>query len=105
MGTFITADEVNEIESGCFKFVEVAGEFRFIHNTGPFSPTHSSVVLEDELDKVTGAGTIFVFPDYWRVSDEGSDTLTKRIGEYVSGGVKVQERLACLISRRQGGIR
>jgi len=62
-----------EIKS--YKFVKVAGTYRFIEVVF-YGPVHRDLVSEEETPQA--AGTIILAPDYWRMSDWYSSTL--RIG-------------------------
>jgi hypothetical protein len=94
----ITIDELNEKEEGFFKFVEVGEKIVFEEQIGS-GTQHVNMVSKEELDSVTGAGAIFLFSDYWRFHDRGSDSIAHKIGRPVSCKPETEEKLKSMITR------
>ena len=77
MEPHLTIEQVNQVDVGCFKFVKVGDEYRFVANG---AVKHIDLVDFDELDEVKGGGIIFVFPTHWKFESKFSETLFNRVG-------------------------
>ena len=96
----MTIEELNALEAGMVKFVEVDHEdivFSLSDMAG--MPRHIDIINKDDLDKVTGAGIIFLFPEYWKMNSRGSDSISNKIKRSVGCNKQLEEKLASIIKR------
>ena len=100
----MTIEELNVEEVGMVKFVEVD------HNNIVFSlsdpagmPRHIDMISKDDLDKVTGAGIIFLFPEYWKLHSRGSDSISNKINRPVGCNKQLEDKLGSIINREYKG--
>ena len=96
----MTIEELNAEEAGMVKFVEVDHKdivFSLSNPTG--MPRHIDIISKDDLDKVTGAGIIFLFPSYWRLHSRGSDSIANKIKLPVGCSEQLEDKLKSIINR------
>jgi len=87
----LTVKDVNaDSEGGVYKFVKVAGEYRFCHG---IIGSHGDLVDYEELGDLEAAGTIFTFADYWRFEDRHSSGLSSLVeyGKATCGEAEAEE--------------
>ncbi len=75
-------------EGSMWKFVRVNGEYRWVE-VDILSPGHASLVQEGETAEA--AGTLYLYPDFWRMTDPYSSTL--KIGAKPSHYYEITELL------------
>ena len=96
----MTIEELNLLEAGMVKFVEVDHKDIVFSLSNPAGmPRHIDIINGDDLDKVTGAGIIFLFPTYWKMNSRGSDSISNKINRPVGCSQQLEEKLISIIKR------
>ena len=87
----LTGEDVAKRTSGCFKFVRVAGTYRFAELSATQQPDHKNMVKEGEIPE--SAGLIFIRSKDWAMSDSHSMTLN------ISADAKSYDDLDVILGR------
>jgi len=96
----MTIEELNNKEYGLFKFVELGDNIIFAETDVVGNPKHIELIDKEDLKKVTGAGTIFLFTDYWKFMGRGSDSIERKIDRPVGCSKSTEDKIKRLIIRK-----
>jgi len=97
----MTIEELNAWNDvGVVKFVEIDHDRIIFAVTDMIgNPKHVNMVSSEDLEKVTGAGTIFMFADYWKLEERGSNSISYKINRLVGCSKELEIKLEFLIKK------